>query len=313
MNIAIEELKEKYHTNYPDKSEFAKKARLLQSIWREENDIPLKRKYGNQLSHEQASAELNFLTPAIRKIVRDEISENQKPDRKEKKVISKNRMYENLLSSQPLAFNLFGELSLNSDLASKVFDTLFPEKKIEVTKIQFEHSPGRKKPEYLNDNSAFDVFVEYNGKNEKGFIGIEVKYAEVLYDKPASNEDKKYNEVAVKSGLFTDKGLEELNGMPVGLEQIWRDHLLALSIIQHKDYDEGFFVYLYPKDNKRCSDCLNEYFNKLKSQTPDTNFFHPLEMEKLVDTIKQHASADWINKFYDRYLNFEKIKQYEQT
>ena len=37
-------LRKKYNTDYADKSVFAANARLLQSIWREENNIPLKRK-----------------------------------------------------------------------------------------------------------------------------------------------------------------------------------------------------------------------------------------------------------------------------
>ena len=117
---------------------------------------------------------------------------------------------------------------------------LFPKKITSVRNIDFEYSSKRGNP----DNSAFDVFVEYNGKESKGFIGIEVKYAETLFDNPASPDDKEYERVARKSGIFSDENIAELIKMPQSLEQIWRDHLLALSILQHKDteFKEGFFI-----------------------------------------------------------------------
>jgi hypothetical protein len=93
-----------------------------------------------------------------------------------------------LLSSQPLAFNLFDELKRNGTLATKVFKELYPNLEIErIENIVFEHSPGRKDLKYTGDSSAFDVFIEYSTKSEKlSFLGIEVKYAEHLKDKPTS-------------------------------------------------------------------------------------------------------------------------------
>ncbi len=305
------ELQRKYKTDYKDKSIFASNARLLQSIWREENNILLERTYGNFLSHEQAyDQELNFLTPKIKAIVKKEIEENVTRKGKDVKVMKKDRLYENLLSSQPLAFNLFGELiTPEYELAKRIFKKLFPDKIKKVTSIDFEISTCRGDLNYTGDHSAFDVFITYEGIRGKGFIGIEVKYAETLLDIPAKFKER-YRDVAIQSGKFTDEGITELCKMPKSLEQIWRDHLLSLSMIPpvNKDYDEGFFIFLYPKENQECVNALTRYRNYLNSTSSDETGIHQITMEEFVAAIKSETSEQWVKDFEDRYLSFEKIE-----
>ena len=120
----------------------------------------------------------NFITDAICAVVLDTLN----PENRQKwQVIQTSRLFGNLLSSQPLCFNLFGELQQDLALASAVFAELTAGRVDHVTNIRFEWSPGRGDPRYTNDRSAFDVYVCYqthNGGN--GFIGIEVKYHENL-------------------------------------------------------------------------------------------------------------------------------------
>lgn len=305
------ELQRKYKTEYKDKSIFASNARLLQSIWRQENNIPLERTYGNFLSSEQAYVqELNFLTPNIRAIVKKEIEENVIRKGKDVKVMKKDRLYENLLSSQPLAFNLFGELvTPEYELANKVFKRLFPNKIKKVTAIDFEISTCRGDVNYTGDHSAFDVFITYKGTKGKGFIGIEVKYAETLLDIPAKFKER-YRDVAIQSVKFTDEGITELCKMPKSLEQIWRDHLLSLSMIPpvNKDFDEGFFIFLYSQDNQECVNALTRYVSYLNSTSSESTGIYPITMEDFVATIKSETSEQWIRNFEDRYLSFDKIE-----
>jgi len=304
------ELQRKHKTEYNDKSVFASNARLLQSIWRQENNIPLERTYGNFLSPEQAYIqELNFLTPHIRGIVKKEIEGNSNRTGKDNKMIKRDRMYENLLSSQPLAFNLFGELiTPDYELADKVFKKIFPDKIKKVTSIDFEISTCRGDVNYTGDHSAFDVFITYDGIKGKGFIGIEVKYAETLLDIPARFKER-YKEVAIQSGKFSEDGIIELCKMPKSLEQIWRDHLLSLSMIPpvNKDFDEGFFIFLFPKDNQECVNALSRYRKYLNSTSSEETGIHQITIEDFVEAIKSETSEQWIIVFEDRYLNFEKI------
>lgn len=295
-------LREKYRTNYYDKTDFASSARLLQSIWRTDMGYEYD-KYGNFLKVDFAvESGANFLTPGIFEIVKFEVENKHK----EGKVIKEPRIWNNLLSSQPLAFNIFGELKLNLDLATSVFQELYSDRSInQVSKIEFEYSPGRKNPKYTGDSSAFDVFIEYESTNRKnGFFGIEVKYAEDLSDEPASHKDS-YISISKKAEFFDLSNLKILKAKPI--QQIWRDHLLALSLfITNNDYDIGDFIYLYPSNNTNCKSGIEQYQSTFKKNREC--YFRPLTIETLVKTIKLFSSNQWIAEFEDRYLNFEKIK-----
>jgi hypothetical protein len=295
------ELRKKYETDYNDRTDFASKARLLQSIWRTEKGYKFD-KYGNFLELNFAKETgANFLTNGIFEIVKQEV-QNKNIDGK---VIKEPRIWNNLLSSQPLAFNVFGELKLDLKLASLTFKALYPDRKIKnVTAIEFEFSPGRKSLKYTGDSSAFDVFVVYENEfGEDCFFGIEVKYAENLFDEPATHKQT-YEEISIQSEIFNMSMLDKLKEKPI--QQIWRDHLLVLSMfIKNKDYKTGDFIYLFPSENDNCKSGIEQYSQTFKSGKD--SYFKPLTLEKLIDTIKSFCSDNWIDEFINRYLKFEKI------
>lgn len=296
------ELRIKYHTDYADQSEFSSKARLLQSIWRTEKGFDFE-KYGNFIPIDFAKETgANYLTDSVFEIVKDEVKNAKNVG----KVISEPRIWNNLLSSQPLAFNLFAELKLNGQLATKVFKELYPDLGIErITNIEFEHSPGRKDIKYTGDSSAFDVFVEYSTTSgQSSFFGIEVKYAEHLKDNPSSHKDR-YEEIAKDSGIFDLSRLDDLKKKPI--QQVWRDHLLTLSLfISNNDYSRGDFVYLFPADNKECVDAITRYEQTFLSDKE--TYFKPLTIERIVEVLETYSTEKWIEEFKDRYLNFKKIE-----
>ena len=93
-----------------DKHDYQWKLRLLQSLWREEQGFPIGeyrgRPSGNRLAMPEAKEDLvNYLTPTIRGVVTREVDHLKSQD------VDEGRLYENLLSSQPLCFNPFGELT----------------------------------------------------------------------------------------------------------------------------------------------------------------------------------------------------------
>ncbi len=120
-------------------SSFAEKARLLQSIWRVEKGFKFE-KYGNFLKEDFAKETgSDFLSKNIFGIIKTEVK-NKHIDGK---VIKEPRIWNNLLSSQPLAFNLFGELKLNTKIATSIFQELYPERNLrKVSAIEFEYSPA---------------------------------------------------------------------------------------------------------------------------------------------------------------------------
>lgn len=296
----LKQLLDRYNVYVANDSVFASRTRLLQSIWREEKGYPFE-EYGNQLPVEFAKSSLsNYLTEKISKLVEEELQNKEK-------MIGKPRIWNNLLSSQPLAFNLFGELKLEKDFhtSTAVFSKLFPGKVERVTRIEFEYSPGRRNSKYTNDRSAFDVFVEYSStKGEKCFFGIEVKYSEAMNDSPAQLR-KEYDRIAGAMGIFRTDMLNDLKY--TSIQQLWRDHLLAGSMfITNSDYDRGDFIVLYPDGNVQCQKAIEKYQQTFKS---DKNFFIPLTLEKFHRNLSKVSQAEWVTAFYDRYLDFSKLEK----
>lgn len=290
-----------------DVSGFQRRARVLQSMWRVEHDIPCgehhgksgDRPLGSRLPMPRAEETLeNFLTEGIRAVVRAEVCD---PVASKGKLYGKPRIFNDLLSSQPLCFNLFGELTrdlpLASALVSRLTDGRFPE----VTSIDFEYSPGRRDPRYLNDRSAFDVFLRCRtATGGPGFVGIEVKYHENLLG-PAGGHQLRYDEVADLMGCFAHDR-EALEAAP--LQQIWRDHLLA-GITRIADaYDAALFVMLYPQDNVHVSSALKGYVTHLANQ----DSLAPWTLENVVAELRDLSGAAWVESFNDRYLAFDKIE-----
>ena len=278
---------------------FRRAARILQSIWRTNKGYPAGehngRPLGSRLPEDFARETLaNYLTPTIQDIVRTELLSAATDGR----LFASPRIYNDLLSSQPLCFNLFGELKADLELASAVFRTLRPEAVKNVTEILFEHSPGRGDPRFTGDRSAFDVFIKYNHiSGGRGFFGIEVKYHENLKDQPAPHRPR-YNEVAAVMRCFRPQALPHLRQAP--LQQIWRDHLLAGATKRELGYKEGVFVFLAPGDNNYCASAIRAYRDTLS----DISSFDTWTLETIVDALKKHTRAKWVNAFHERYLDF---------
>lgn len=311
------ELLQKFHVLIGKDTNFSAHARLLQSKWRESKNIPIGQYrnskgesicLGNYIEKCRAFEKgENFLNPRIFEVVKETLKNKEKGAK-----IEENRLYTNLLSSQPLAFNLFADLSLNKVKATNFFRELFPERGInEVTEIIFEHSDGRGDSGYTEDHSAFDVFVKYTLKsNELGFIGIEVKYSENLKDQPAKHKER-YDKLTNESEVFTNNCIAALQKKP--FQQIWRDHLLSISYLKHQNpkvkYKEGFFVYLYPKQNIECEKAVKEYTKFFKSYNHETNQFDKiassfdfLYLEDFIEKLRESFNESWVNELKIRYL-----------
>ncbi len=287
-----------------DRFDFQWRLRLLQSHWRVEHGLPMGtlrgRDRGAVLAMPEArDALLNYLTCGIRDVVRKEVDD---PVRSRGKLYGKPRIYNNLLSSQPLAFNLFGELSENLDLASSVLGEMTDGRVARVDAVEFEWSPGRSDLSYTGDRTAFDVYVRYEGaKGQRGFLGIEVKYHENL---KTTRDDHRcqYDEVARDMGCFDDAGLDLLRE-PGSLQQMWRDHLLVGAHRKVNGFAEGTFVFLYPAVNQACSVAVAAYRSCLKKR----GTFAAWTLDDFVTCLRQHTDEDWVEVFYDRYLNLDRL------
>ena len=92
-------------------------------------------------------------------------------------------MWADLLSSQPMCFNLFGELAADLELATSAARAWWPGRVERVTELRFEWSPGRRDRRYLNSRAAFDAVLTHTTSGRgRGFIGIETKYTSARRD-----------------------------------------------------------------------------------------------------------------------------------
>lgn len=288
-----------------DKLDFQWRARLQQSLWRQEQGLSAGTYRGKirgaRLVMPLAQKSLaNYLTSNIREVVRQEVED---PIKAKGKLYGRPRIYDNLLSSQPLCFNLFAELKRDLSLATQVLSAITEGRVTAVTGIEFEYSPGRGDERYTGDRSAFDVYVRYQNKvGGEGFIGIEVKYHEGLGD-PVADHRPRYDELALEMGCFHQDRITRLKQKP--LQQIWRDHLLVGSHRLVDNFEDGFFVFLYPKDNTACAEAVAAYTECLN----DSLSFVPWTLEQFVEILMQHSESDWIKSFWNRYLDFNRLDQ----
>jgi hypothetical protein len=285
------------------------RARLMQSLWRHRQGRPAGPRsstdpspLGSRLLLEDGVPPLlwNYLSQAAK----EEVIAAERDSPTTGALLSKPRLWVDLLSSQPLCFNLFAPLKADLALASAVFARLLPDRVEQVTNLLFEYSPGRRSLTYTGNRSAFDVYVEFTGPRGDGFFGIEVKYHENLKAKAASDPDHRYPAMARSLGVFREDSMRELVASP--LQQLWLDHLLVLRMREvHPDkWQDGAFALLYPAENRPCADAAAAYTCCLTSG--DT--FVAMTMERLLEVGLGEARGDrWAVDVYDRYLNPEPL------
>jgi hypothetical protein len=304
----------------PTDTRFRANARLLQSLWRDRAGFKIgtyiqphgrRRHLGNRLAALPAAAGGNFLSSEIRHLARRE-----QAYRAPGAQIDEARLWGNLLSSMPLAFNLFGHLKLHPDQAERFIADLCPDLAGKVVQIQFEHSPARGDPAFTADGTAFDVFITLRRPDgTKTFLAIETKYAESMTEPPARHRPR-YDDLSLTSNLFLDPDSADLRANP--LQQLWREHMLAHTLVSNQLYDAGCFVLLAPRLNNDVQRAASRYRQHLadpasSEPNPTTPTVAPvpflnLTLEDAAETLLQNPdAAPFAQRFIDRYLDFAPV------
>ena len=307
---------QKFLSYNPRDSNFANYAKLLQSKWRDKKGYPIAKlnetdNYGHFIDKDFAiNEEVNYLTENIQKLVIKEL---------EIKATIQEHIYENLLSSKSLCYNLFGELHFNHELATSLFKNIFPKstspysEKLpeigEVTAILFNYSPYNNKAINEADKATFDVFIKYTSdEGKKGFIGIDVKYAETLNEEAdeATENYKKYENEYLKlatEDLFLKENLN--NFKKPQLFYFWGKHLLSISLLKNNLYEEGFFLFLFPYGNEECYKEANLYRAQQKFpyrwNEHQTGYYWRF-LDEFIDNLDKLVNQNWMTELKERYL-----------
>jgi len=288
-------------------------ARLLQSLWRQRQNLPIgsylpksgrKRTIGSLLSTAAAQEGRNFFTPAIAELARFEIAYQERHA-----LIDQNRLFCNLLSSMPLAFNAFGPLRQNLDLAAQVLRAIIPGIDLKaVREVLFEHSPGRQDPTLTGDRSAFDVaFIYETGGGQIGFIGMEVKYSETGTEPAPPELNPRYADLAHGSGLYREPDHAALRVNP--LQQLFREHLLAQAAVMRGDYAQAYFVLLAPRLNHLVQNSATLYASFLNPPIKGQVSFVNVHLEQLVEAYGWASAQDHAAALQERYLDWGKVHE----
>ncbi len=227
-----------------------------------------------------------------------------------------NGLYADTLRSEHIPFNFFVPFKSDKIFCKNVLNDYLEEKikSVDVIKIEYAPSPSNK---YLNDRTSFDVYIEYTNHNqEKGIIGVEVKYTEKEY--PLKENSKEANDICNQSSsyftvtnncdIYKPNSTTEL--LTDKYRQIWRNHILGESILlSHKDEFKYFTsVILFPKGNSHFIETCKDY-NELLQR--NKSHFLAITYEEFLASCNAYCPNNefklWLDYLQRRYIVADRI------
>ena len=245
--------------------------------------------YGNMLDPASAERGLNFHSPQIHAVAKARIDESGG-------LVDADRLLRNMLSSQPMSFNLFGELAHDRELATTLARALWGNHVHRVTDVRFEWAPTPE-TDYLDDKTAFDAIIEYESSDGRpGFIGIETKLTEPF--SKGEYDGEKYRRWMTPNAPWRADATDAVS--LIQHNQLWRDHLLAWSLLSHpeSEYRHGRLVVVFHGEDHDTGNVIEGYRRLLSDDTT----FEALDLGTIVSAWRPHA-GEWLSAFERRYVN----------
>lgn len=304
----------KYGEPYSGDSKFVASCRLLQSVYRTEIGENIRpyigkgRRYyfGNYIDCGEESG-ANFLEEYIFIYAKCRVA-YKKPF----ETINSDRLFNNLLSSQPMAFNLFCPLRklLNEhpDAATLAIRSALPSYPISsVTDVDLEFIPSNYK-ELTGDKSAMDAIVRFvDDCGKESFIAIEIKYSENLGTNEAADKTRGI-EIIRRLKCFRSDIEEKIAKSEIKLTQVYRNFLLS-EIYGRNISAESYSLIMspmnHPSTNKELKSLVDELTDQYKHKVQS------ISLDDFVNSLIENSPPNYsevYKRFYDRYLNFEKIE-----
>jgi hypothetical protein len=284
-------------------SPFTRRMRRHQSWWRATvlgvpwGTGPMstsERELGSMLRREDGERGLNFLTPAIHATAMARLSERQGK-------VEPFRLLHNLLSSQPMCFNLFGPLVEDRRLATDLMRALLPGEVEEVLSVRIEYAP-EPAANHLADSTAFDALVVYMQPNkQRAFLGIETKLTERFSQE--SYDTEAYRRWMRHAPVWKEEAWGRV--AHIDHNQLWRDHLLAVSMLGQPGSEWGsgrLALVRHPLDTD-CEAVTRGYISLLLD---GHGGFRNLTLDHIVSTWLAAAGPEhrpWLEAFRLRYLD----------
>jgi hypothetical protein len=259
------------------------------------------KKVCNRVFEETSSEDINFVSESAAKAVKKTL---EKREMVSSGIVDESRLRYNLLSSQPLCFNFFGELDEDHDFGLKVLQTWWPDCS-KLNQVFFEFAP---KTIDSDDNSAFDIAFEVERGNKVGIIGLECKYTDSFSFKPQKSKVF-YGDIGSKGH---DRYLEIFEGSRESfsndyyeyvrdkeINQLFRNQLIAERVIQNPKLKYDFVktgLFCFEGDKAAIKSGY-----KLKSMLTDSEGFQVITYHDFIEAV-QKLDLDWKRREWSMLL-----------
>jgi len=304
------------------KTSFTAKARKLQSLWREENGLeigigPTRNSkdaktgeptfYGNMITEGEVNGK-NFYFPETFAYAKWRVQSRLKDE-----TFDVYRLFNNLLSSMPMAFNLFHPLMMlkaeNPALVDSIIRNAFPNissiYRVQEIGLEFIPTPT---VSYTRDKSAMDAFIRFQDKVGNNYlIAIETKYTDSLGTNTASNHKYQF-EIISELNMFTPEAVNDIKEGHSKISQIIRNFILAKKLGAIHGLKGVYSVVMAPKYHPTTICEIKTLQSQLNEESRERVF--ALSLEVFISAIRVQCVGKyktWIDWFWERYLNFEKI------
>jgi hypothetical protein len=222
------------------------------------------------------------------------------------------RLFENMLSSMPLAFNVFGHLRARPEAGVRLLSTLLDVHLLDlvlvavgnrlIAGVECEWAPDRR--EHLRDGTAFDaVAAARTADGRRLLVSVEVKYVDRFSRDRGRRHDKteKYRSFCDEFGMA--EGARDLLEDDA-TRQLLRNVLLTESVRRsgaaRPAIDEAVCVVFAREDDQRARDAVEQVRAQRGRMPTDVRF---LGHGRLADAAAgTEGLADWASAFGRRYL-----------
>lgn len=304
---------------------FTEQCRRLQGLYREElgeqegvGPFPhSKNKHENMLVDGEVTGK-NFLSDDIFNYAKRRVEQNRQ---RKNETIEAFRLFNNMLSSQPMAFNLFRPLMklLEEGRAgdvTKMVRAAFPEIPIDEVYevgIEFLHEDVER---YLGDKTAMDAIIRYyDSSRVPCFIAIETKYTDVLAEN-GPRDASRHQELIKQLHCFKPESEAALLSGKIEISQIYRNFLLAecyrLREPSTLENTIAYSVVLAPRDHPTTAREIASLRDELVESFAARVM--AVSLEQVVAAFIDNAPADLrplYKTFYYRYLDFSRLNKYQ--
>lgn len=237
-------------------SAFARRCRRLQSTYRarvlnEPHGVgpgPNGQPYGNMLINGETTGS-NFVSKAAFLYAKQRaLDKHICPDL----TLEEYRLFNNMLSSMPLCFNLFADLRallLTDEHACTIaVKALFPEVEwidtVQHIAVEFIPTPTS---DYIDDKTAFDAFILVRDvRGRRGLVAVETKYTDLLGSNSSKKTDRK-DDIVRSDGLFAPHLADKL--LTKGYSQLVRNFLLTYTYAKRHSIPHWVNVTISPKED----------------------------------------------------------------